>query len=234
GFILGEDGGVSMGRSSEAIAAFRRAMELSEEGARKDPRDAASRNRVGNSGRELGNVLRHTDPQGALEVYDLALHRLGEIPNSVRAQHDQVLVLANSSYALRSLHRLGEAKQRIDASFAILKNLKEYPAEKVSLDSPSCIALSALADHETETGGFQRAIETYEQLLAQVMASKPEPFTDLRDAPHLARLYEVLGALYRHAGDMSKAENMDAKRLEIWQSWDRKLPNNIFIRRQLE
>jgi hypothetical protein len=65
------------------------------------------------------------------------------------------------------------------------------------------------------------------------MASKPEPLTDLRDAAKLSRLYEASAGLYRRAGQTVRAESMETRRLELWRHWDRKLPNNAFVRRQL-
>jgi hypothetical protein len=74
----------------------------------------------------------------------------------------------------------------------------------------------------------------YEQLLANVMASKPDPLNDLRDAPRMSHLYENLAALYRRSGATANADSMQAMRLELWRQWDQKLPNNAFVRRQLE
>jgi tRNA A-37 threonylcarbamoyl transferase component Bud32/tetratricopeptide (TPR) repeat protein len=233
GLILGEDGGVNLDRPAEAMAAFQRALDMTEEAARKNPNDQVSRGRVATSARELGNILRHRDPERALSVYDLASRRLGEIKNNLKSRRDQALVLANSSYALRRLHRLSEARQRIDAAFAILKETKDYPTERIALDSEVHTALRALADHQAEEGQTQRAIATYEQLLDKVLASKPEPLTDLRDAAKLSRLYEASAGLYRRAGQNGRAESMETRRLELWRHWDRKLPNNVFVRRQL-
>jgi regulator of sirC expression with transglutaminase-like and TPR domain len=74
----------------------------------------------------------------------------------------------------------------------------------------------------------------YEQLLEKVMAAKPEPLTDLKEAPRFSLLYETLAALYRRTGETAKADATLARRLELWQQWDQKLPNNAFVRRQLE
>ena len=65
------------------------------------------------------------------------------------------------------------------------------------------------------------------------MASKPDPFNDLRDASNLSSLYESLSRFYREAGNQAQAEGMAARRTELWQAWDRKLPKNGFVLRQL-
>jgi len=234
GLIFGEDGGVTLDRPDEAIEPLQRALRITEEIARKDPNDATSRSRVGTSGRHLGNILRKTDPQRALEAYDLAARRLSEIRNGAKARRDRAIVLAESSYALRSLHRPGEARQRIAAALAILKETKDYPAERVELDSAGYVVLSALADDQADEGDVRRASSTYEELLGKVMAAQPEVLSDLRDAPRLSRLYADLARMYRQTGDLTKAQNIESKRLDLWHQWDEKLPNNAFIQRQLQ
>jgi hypothetical protein len=92
----------------------------------------------------------------------------------------------------------------------------------------------ALADHEAEAGDARHAIGTYERLLDEVMASKPDQFTDLRDAPKLSRIYEGLTVLYGRTGDQTKAAAMNAQRVGLWRQWQFKLPNNAYIRRQLD
>ena len=91
----------------------------------------------------------------------------------------------------------------------------------------------ALADHEAEAGNARQALAIYERLLDEVMASKPDQFNDLRDAPKLSRIYEGLAALYGRTGDPAKAAAMNRQRADLWRQWQFKLPNNAFIRRQL-
>ena len=233
GFILGEDGAANLNRPVEAIAAFQKAFDIAEAAARKDPIDSSSRKRVGNSGNPLGNVLRHTDPQRAVQVFDLAIRRLREVRNQVVARRDLATVLANSSYPLRSLHRAEEAKQRIDESLAILKETKDLPAEKLQLHSEARTALCAQADHEADAGDPRRATEMYEQILDKVMASKPDVLNDLRETPKLSSIYEALSKLYRRTGDTPKAEELEARRLELWRHWGGKLPTNSYVTRQI-
>src|SRR5262245_30215231 len=40
--------------------------------------------------------------------------------------------------------------------------------------------------------------------------------------------------LNRQAGQLDVASDLDARRVEIWQIWKVKLPNNDFVRRQME
>lgn len=234
GRILGGEGGVNLSQPEKAIIAFQTGVDLAEAIAQKDPKDATSRIRVGDDATQLGDVLRHRDPQRALAAYDLAIRRLGEVPNDARSREDQALALAKSSYSLRDLHRPAEANQRIDTAVTILREIKRYPAERIEIDSAAYVVSSAMADYEAEQGDQHRAVQMYEQLLEKVMAAKPEPLTDLKEAPRFSLLYETLAALYRRTGETAKADATLARRLELWQQWDQKLPNNAFVRRQLE
>jgi hypothetical protein len=144
------------------------------------------------------------------------------------------MALANSSYALLSLHRAPEAQQRVVQAVAILKDTKDYPAKQIKLDSEIYSVSCAQADYEAQQGDSHRALQMYEQLLAQVTASSSDPVNDLRDAPRMSQLYESLAALYRRNGEGSKAESMQASRLQLWRQWEQKLPNNAFIRPQLD
>jgi tetratricopeptide (TPR) repeat protein len=232
GQILGEDGGVNLGRPGDAIEPLQKAFDMAEDIARKDPSDAVSRSRMATSGMALGNILRQQDPQRALTIYDLALSRISEARSSLTAKRYQATLLANSSYPLCRLHRTAEAKRRVDSAVDILKQTRDLPAERIKLDSNAYIVSTALADYEVAEGDPHKAAELVEQLLNRVMAAKPDPFSDLRDAPRLSRLYETLARLYRRTGDFTKAEGMESRRRQLWQGWDRKLPHNQFVLRQ--
>lgn len=233
GLILGEDGGISLNRPADAIEPLEKAFDLTEEAARKDPKDAVSRVRAGNCGTQLAKILCQRDPRRALAVFDVVIQRLGEVPNSRPARRQQAMALAGSSYALRRLRRPGEARQRIDAALAILQETKDYPVVRVKLDSAVYVVLRARADYEDGEGDPQRAVKLYEELLSQVMAAKPDAAGDLRDAIKLSLLYEALAHGYRRTGN-SAAGPVETRRLELWRQWDHTLPNNRFVLSQLE
>jgi serine/threonine protein kinase len=232
GQILGEDGGVNLGRPADAIEPLQKAFDMAEDIARKDSGDAVSRSRMANSGKALGNILRQRDSQRALSIYDLALSRISEARSSLPAKRYQAELWAESSYALRRLHRTAEAKHRIDSALAILKQTKDFPVERIKLDSAAFVVSCAQADYEAEEGDPHQATQLFEHLLDRVMTANPDPLGDLRDAPRLSRLYEILARLYHRAGDSTKAEGMESRRLRLWQGWDHKLPHNQFVLRQ--
>ncbi|HEY3740468.1 MAG TPA: protein kinase [Bryobacteraceae bacterium] len=232
GLILGDDDGPNLGRPQEAIATLRKAVDWMEEGARKDPNDSATRTRLVSAAVPLGEILMEHDPHAALAVYELALGRIAEVRNNAGARQQEVRALARSSYPLRALHRGAEAKQRIVRAIALAEKIRNDPADQVPIGSYYYNALCAQADDEAE-GDAARATESYEKLLKSVMAAHPGHLTDLRNAPTMSRLFEAMAAHYRRTGAKEKAAAMDARRLETWQTWDRKLPNNSYVEREL-
>ena len=233
GLILGEDRGISLERPAEAVIPLRESFEMHEAGARRDPNDYTSRTRAATSGRELGDILRWRAPAEALAVYDVALGRLDEIKSNVKARRDKALVLANSSYALRRLNRTADAKRRLDDALRILTQTKDYPVQRLALDSELCSVLQAVADHRADQGQLKEAIAGYNELLDKVMAGEPDVENDLRNANSLSLLYGDLARLHRLSGAIDKAEATEAKRTALWSHWNRKLPDNPFVLRRL-
>jgi tetratricopeptide (TPR) repeat protein len=236
GAILGEGNGVNMGpslgRPNEAVSVLERAFNVGDVLVHKDPNDEFSRDRLSVAGAELAEILRHSDPRHALSVYDHVLQHLAEIRH-VRMQMLEVNVLSESSYALRSLGRPAEARQRLDRAFAILRDFKRYPADKVEAGSEADDALRALADHEAETGNVARGIEIYQGLLDRLAAGGIKPEIKLAEAMDLSNIYGSIAALYRRSGRTDLASAFEKRRLELWRHWDRQLPNNPFVQRQI-
>jgi tetratricopeptide (TPR) repeat protein/predicted Ser/Thr protein kinase len=233
GEILGEDNAVSLGRTKEATDYFERAYKLAVDWAARDPSDAHSRFAVSGMGIRLAGVLRHSEPRRALAIYDEALRHIAEVKNNSRARRDEVRALAWSTYPLRQMGQSAEARARLDSAFARLGEMKLYPADQVIPGSEADNALTALAEYEAGRGRVLRGIETYQQLLDRIMASKPKPESSLWDATDLSNIYAAMAVLYRRARLPDPASDLESRRADLWLYWDRKLPNNPFARRQL-
>ena len=131
GKILGQDSVVSVGRNEEAVASLDRSFTIVDGFVHRDPNDQFNRNHLADAGVNLVDVLRHFDARRSLDIYDHTLRHLAEVTNNSAFRRFEVSALAGSSYSLRGLNRLADARQRVDAAFERLRQLKLYPAGKV-------------------------------------------------------------------------------------------------------
>ncbi len=233
GMILGrQDAEPSLGRSRDALADFQRALDIAEDLAQKDANDYLGRHNVVSSSLEIGNILRHHNPQEAVTVYDHALARIREATSNAGTRRDETELLAASSYALRWTGRNNEAKQRIARAFELLSQASLYPADRVEPMGDTYNALRAQADDYAETGQTDNATAAYRELLGKLMAWKPDLQNDLRDAICISRTWTALASLLRRTGQGEEADRVEAQRTELWNHWNGKLPNALFLFRQ--
>jgi serine/threonine protein kinase/tetratricopeptide (TPR) repeat protein len=233
GMILGRaDAEPSLRRGDEALPLFQKAVDIAEGLAKADSIDNLSRHAEATFALETGNLLRHKDAHKALAVYDQALARIREAKSNSGTQQDEAELLAASSYPVRWSGSTAEAQQRIDRAFQLLSEAKVYPAEKIEPMSDAYHALQAQADHYSETGQRQKAIDTYQQLLGKLMAWQPKPDDDLRDATCISRTWTALADLLRRAGRTDDAARLESQRAELWNRWSNRLPNAQSLLRQ--
>ncbi|HUB01322.1 MAG TPA: serine/threonine-protein kinase [Terriglobales bacterium] len=233
GMILGkQDAEPSLGRSRDALATFQRGMDIGEELTKIDPLDYLSRRTVAMLGLEIGNILRHNNPQKALAVYDHSLARVREAKTNVSTQLYAADLLAGSSYAARWVGRDKEARRRIEEAFHLLRDAHQYPTNTVEPMSRAYHVMRAEADDYAETGQTAQAIAAYQELLDKLMAWKPDLQNDLRDAICISRTWTALGNLQRRASHTEEAVRFEAQRADLWNHWNAKLPNAQFLLRQ--
>jgi serine/threonine protein kinase len=232
GLALGEDGSVNLNRPREALGPLRDAFDALKPYAQ-NPYDYEARSILALSGHYLGDVLRHTDPARALEVYDHSLAKIREVPDDVAARRLEAFLLAGSSYAARWAGREKDAQARINAAVRLLRETKDYPTETVKPGSEADVVMRALAGHYAGTGQPKQAAQIYQELLRKIVASNPDPQNDLVNAANISQLYTSLAAALRRAGRKGEAVPLEASRLELWRHWNRKLPNNLFMLQQL-
>jgi len=231
--VLGRaDAEPSLGRTDDALGAFQKALDMAEDLAQKDANDYLGRHYVAITSLEIGNILRHRNPQNALAVYDHALARIREATSNASAERDEAQLLAGSSYPTRWLGRDKDAEQRITRAFELLTQAGRYPADKVEPMSDAYDVLRAAADHYAEAGQANKAIAAYQELSDKLTAWKPDPQNDLRDATCLSRTWTAQANLFRRAGRSDEANRLEAQRTELWNHWNDKLPNAQFLLRQ--
>jgi serine/threonine protein kinase len=233
GMILGkQDAEPSLGRSRDALVVFQKGLEIGEDLAKVDHIDYLSRHSVAIIGLEIGNILRHNDPQKALAVYDHALGRIREAKTNVSTQLSAADLLAGSSYPLRWVGQDNEARHRIEEAVQLLHDARQYPADKVEPMGRADHVMRASADDYAETGQTEKAIAAYQELLDKLMAWKPDLQNDLRDATCVARTWTALANLLRKAGRGQEADRLETQRADLWNQWNGKLPNAQFLLRQ--
>jgi tetratricopeptide (TPR) repeat protein len=175
GLILGKaDAEPSLGRYHEALAPIQRGVEIAEDLASKDSSDYMSRHTLADMGVQFANILRDEDPRKALAVYDHALARLSEVKPDANSQLAMADLLAASSYPARWTGRSEDAKRRIQAASQLLRDAHMYPTDKVEPMSEADDALQAQADDYAEACQIVKAVAAYQELLAKLMAWKPD------------------------------------------------------------
>jgi tetratricopeptide (TPR) repeat protein len=228
GLILREAKELDPAASVDPTVPFQKAVEVTEEYAARDPKDAASRGRLATASRELGDLLKESDPERALAVYDNALKRLDETPKMTKTQRARAELLAKSTDPLRRLGRGSEAGDRLDTALEILEETKDLPAAGIALDSPQFAVLSARAETAAANGRIEEAARGYEEILSKAKYDTPwaAPEKDLRSAQRLARLLRALTSTYVQAGNETKAEEVRARQHELARVWQARLPGN--------
>jgi len=167
-----------------------------------------------------------------LAVYDQAIARIREAKANSSTQRAEAELLSASSYPVRWMGSAAKAQQRIDRAFQLLGDTHAYPADKIEPMSDAYHALQAQADHFSETGQTQKAIDMYQQLLEKLGSWGSKPDDDLRDATCVSRTWTELAELLRGVGRTDEAARFEAQRTELWDHWKAKLPNAQFLLRQ--
>jgi tetratricopeptide (TPR) repeat protein len=233
GRILGEVDDVSLGRPEDALPPLQQAFDGSDAIVHRDPKDHSSRGYLAMSAITMGGILRRSDPRRALAVYDHARQHLVEVPGDTHLERFEIRLLAGSSYALRKLGRNAEARERLESAMNKIKERRFYPTDKIDLGSETGDALEALADLEAENGNPPGAIRIYEELLAKMDPRETDAQFSLPDAVHVSIVCSSAAAAYRRADHPDRASATEHRRLEMWQRWAQKLPNNAFVLRQV-
>ena len=233
GQILGEDQTVSLNRSLEAVECLQRSLRISKAVADRDPSDYQSQQMVFSAETKLANILRRSEPIHALELYDDGLRRMAGASGNAGSLRNETETLVASTYPLLLLGRRPEARKRLDAALEHLRRLKEYPAKQIRLGSAADETYRALAEYQAHGGDFKGGAARYEELLRLISAGNPQPKSSLEDAVELSNIYAGATHLHRRARQTRLAKEFQTRRLELWQYWISKFPNNAFARRQL-
>jgi len=78
GKILGGDDSANMGRPADAVKSLDQAFQIADAFVHRDLNDHSFRGSLAMAGIAMGDILRHSDPRRALEIYDHTLRHLAE------------------------------------------------------------------------------------------------------------------------------------------------------------
>jgi tetratricopeptide (TPR) repeat protein len=233
GKILGAISGLSLNRPADAAVVLHKAFGVLEEWRQSEPENNWTRLLFGSLGRELADILRARDPERALAIYDYSLRRVREVSDNPEARRAEAELLAASTHALQRLKRTRQAGERVAAALRLLEEINDYPADRIAPHSAAYEAVRASGHHLSETGQTEQALKVYEDLLGKVIASQIDAHNDLRHALALSDIYGSVAALHGRAGRSGRAQEFAELQTDLWRRWDRKLPNNGIVRRQL-
>ena len=212
---------------------FKRAFEIVDGIAHRDPDDAHSRELLTAAAQPLASLLRNTSPTEALEIQDHALRHLAEVTDNEKARRYEARSLAASATLLQRMGRMDEARKRLEGARMRLEELKLYPAAPVEAGSEAEEFLMALAEFQVASGDIAAGLATCETLLGIASASDLAPEEDLADAAEVSYLYATVAAIQRRAGKAESAAALETRRKALWQHWIGKRPDDVFVRTRL-
>ncbi len=233
GEILFSTHGASLGLAREALEPLERAARIGEELVARNPNDALIRMAVASDLYRLADALDGSDPGRALILLESATVALGQVQGNQRANREQVKCRAAAAETLLRLGRKDAARRHLDSAFSLLGRLGTYPAKRIELCEETCLALRARGRFETETGRLAEAAGTYRELLAAFRNADAKPERSLDQSMDYAEIQLALAGVLDRSGDSAGRAEMLGRREALWRQWERKLPGNGFVRRQL-
>lgn len=90
-----------------------------------------------------------------------------------------------------------------------------------------------MAEHHVARGDARRALEACEELMRGIAAADTRPEERLRDAAAISHLYASIANIQRQSREAGRAAALEARRRQLWEAWDRKLPGNPFVMARL-
>jgi tetratricopeptide (TPR) repeat protein/predicted Ser/Thr protein kinase len=227
--IYGEgDRIISLGLYREAIPYYQRAIEIGHEALRADPKESQNRYNLGICYWKLGNTLMAIEPQQALDAYDQALSTMRAMPSKMANRDLPIaIILAESTFPLRQLHREPEARARLAEAKQIAEIYKNtgprspgMPAEAIS---------RAEADWALASGQPDQAIAIHRAWLERIGYARDRINIDLRDALIVARRYRLLYDAYRAAHREKEAASAREQAHAVLAFWRQNATSRKFV-----
>ncbi|MEO8028445.1 MAG: serine/threonine-protein kinase, partial [Bryobacteraceae bacterium] len=234
GITKGEVNALSLGQYGEASAILDRRLQLCREMLAADPLDQDARQDLSQGEIKQAKIVNRTDPARALVLFDEAFRSMSAAPETLaRRDNYLILALAESTFSLRMLGRHAEILQR----FAQIRKILGPLDPKTANFGPTGTLesyLRAEAEEDVASGRLSKAIAIYRMMLDKFAADGYRPREDLADGLGQSLALTRLAELYQLAGDEEQSGRVSAQREELWRMWNRRLPDNSFVMRELE
>ena len=209
------------GSLRRGVDVSQRAFRIVDEIVHQDPNDANSRGdstagthlRISCVTRTPGRLWRST-------TMCFAIWPRSEQP---RFRRDEVRALAGSTYPLRRLGRAVDARQRLDAAFERLRQLKLYPAEQVDLGrkpTTRCVRSPTTRPARATSRARSRPTRNYSTDCWRQAEPGEQPGRRRRSVAPV----RLAGALERRAGRADLAAALDTRRLNCGNTGNARFP----------
>ncbi len=233
GLVNSDSESLGLDRPAVAIPALERSAATSRELMAADPKDHNARVDFAQSELRLASLMTPERPASAAPLFDGVLEVMRAEPEGSFLRDEYLIrAAAESTYALRKMGRTAEARRRLAEIRGTF--FRERSPENAILTgtSPAEAVLRAEADMDAAGGDMQKGVATYLLLLRKFQAYC-RPDDSIVDAMALSIKLGRLSQLYVQSGDIATARDYAAQRAAVWQHWNAKLPNHLFIIRQL-
>ncbi|WP_321472284.1 serine/threonine-protein kinase [uncultured Paludibaculum sp.] len=238
GLVLGEAGGLSLGRFTEGARSLREASGILHAIIAENPSDAEARVNLAQTALKLGQILLLTNAQSALDTFGEGLQGLTAAPESNRYVTEYRLKLnLESSIALAKMGKHTEGRSKFDAAVAVIRGSSRegWPPKRFGSSSVGETIWRAQAELAAAAGRSRDAATIYQEALRLIRAGREtDERTDLDNAVRtslkLARIADLLSA----SGDEKQAGEYRRERLELWRHWKTNQPANTVVQRQLD
>jgi tetratricopeptide (TPR) repeat protein/predicted Ser/Thr protein kinase len=227
--IYGEaDRIISLGLYQKAIPYYRRAIEIGHGSLAADPKESQNRYNLGICYWKLGNTLMTIDQRQALDAYDQALSTMRAMPLKMANRDLPIaIILAESTFPLRQLHRETEARARLAEAKLISEAYKNNAPRSPGMP-PEAIS-RAEADWALAAGHPDQAIAIHRAWLDRIGYARDRINIDLRDALIVAWRYELLYDAYRAAHQEKEAANAQEQAHAVLAFWRQNATSRKFV-----
>lgn len=212
-----------VGDLKRAEALCRKALEISEQLSERDKMNAQAQAQLSNVLRHLGAVLRDSDPNQSIALYQRAQGILNQLlatsPGDFRYRRDLANTSLGLSFPYRVQKRYAESLTELEKAVATHQEMRSQdPTRRTVAEdlSDTMLAMSAL---HMRMGRPEAALDYASRTVADARKLAERDKEDLFSERCLALAYENLGQVHAAVGNSAEARASYTDALAIWSRW---------------